>query len=98
MSGHHGYAATRGGGRAPKGKPMPITYAGLTAEMKMVMRAVKDGGDVWGRGEAMCIREIERRFPGLVKITRPMNAPKDGAAKQPYFGAILTDAGRMAII
>jgi hypothetical protein len=97
MSGHYGYGATRGSGRPPRGKPAASSYCGLTAEMKTVMAAIKDGGDVWGYGEARCLREIERRFPGLVTITKAMQAPSDGAKQQPYFGAILTNAGRKAI-
>ena len=97
MQASHGYGATRGSGKAPRGKAMPIGYAGLTAEMKAVMRQIANGGDVWGYGEARCLREVERRWPSLITITKAMNAPKDGAAQQPYYGAILTDAGRKAI-
>lgn len=96
MANTHGYGATRGSGRIARGKPMPA-YAGLTAEMKKVMRAVKDGGDVWGLGEARCLREIKLRWPDLVTITKAMDVPADGAARQPYFGAILTDKGRAAV-
>ena len=69
----------------------------LTAEEKKVMRQIVKGADIWGRYEAGIIRYIEREFPGLVTVTKAMNAPEDGAKQQPYFGAILTLAGLKAI-
>lgn len=71
----------------------------LTADEKRIMAQIIDGGDVWGYIEAKTLRAVERDFPRprLIKITRAKNAPKDGAAHQPYFGAILTAAGRKAL-
>jgi len=56
---------------------------------------VKQGADVWGRADAILYRDLAKL--GLVEITEAMNAPKDGAKKQPYFGCIITPAGRAAL-
>lgn len=69
----------------------------LTKEQIKAMHAVIDGGDVYNRTIAVRLREVERNHPELIKITKPQRAPRDGAASQPYFGAILTAAGIGAI-
>ena len=57
-----------------------------TKEQAKMLRLVKGGADIWGYGEAITCRELEKM--GLVKIVPAMNAPKDGAKRQPYFGCI----------
>ena len=58
----------------------------LSKVEKEVLKSVKEGADVWGYGEAKTCRQLETK--GLVKIVRAMNAPRDGAKQQPYFGCI----------
>lgn len=67
----------------------------LTEEQKTVMCAVGDGADVWGNFEARICRELEKLK--MVRVVKAKNAPKNGAARQPYFGAKLTAAGRQAL-
>ena len=74
-----------------------MTQRKLTVEEKKVMRQIANGADIWEYYEARIIRGIERDLPSLVTITKAMNAPEDGAQRQPYFGAILTPAGLKAI-
>ncbi len=69
----------------------------LTKEQIKAMHAVADGADVYNRTIATRLREVERNRPELIKITKPERAPRNGAAAQPYFGAILTAAGIVAI-
>ena len=64
----------------------------LTEEQRRIMTQIVDGADVYGYGEAMICRQLQRA--DLVRIVKAKNAPKDGAEKQPYFGAKLTAAGR----
>ncbi len=50
------------------------------------------GCDVYGYLEAVFPRRCQRA--GLVRVTRAKDAPKDGAAQQPYFGCVATAKGR----
>lgn len=58
---------------------------------------VRNGADVYGYEPARFFREVSHLNPPLVEIVRPAAAPKNGALRQPYFGAILTAAGRAAL-
>lgn len=71
--------------------------AKLTGEQVVAMTAVKDGADVYSYTTALRLREVERLHPEFIDIGRAMNAPKNGSEQQPYFGAILTAAGKAAI-
>lgn len=53
------------------------------------------GADVWDRSDAAVCRSLEPHK--LVRIVKAKNAPKDGAARQPYFGVKITRAGMKAI-
>lgn len=66
----------------------------LTPEQICVLGLIKEGADVWGYSHASILRDVQRLHPQLLRIVKAKNAPKDGAAKRPYFGAILTKAGR----
>ena len=84
----------------PKARRMPKTQVitrALTAEQREAMRAVWNGADVYSYAVALRLREVQRLFPGFVDIGRAMCAPVNGAEQQPYFGAILTAAGKSAI-
>lgn len=52
------------------------------------------GADVYDRYLAVGFRSMEKETPKMIRIVRPRRAPKDGVAKQPYFGVKLTAAGR----
>ena len=69
----------------------------LTMEQRAAMSAVAHGADVYSYSIAVRLREVQRAFPRLLDIGPAMNSPADGAAQQPYFGAILTARGRTAI-
>lgn len=69
----------------------------LTKEQKTAMHCVIDGADVYNRTIAVRLREVERDHPGYILITNPRRRPRDGAKQQPYFGAILTPMGIVAI-
>lgn len=62
-----------------------------------LMKAIKHGADVYSRSIAMTLRAMASEQPRLVRIMRPRLAPKNGAVRQPYFGAKLTAAGRRAL-
>lgn len=68
----------------------------LTKEHKEAMRAVTHGADVSGYSIARLLREVERHHPELITICKVMG-DYDGAGHVPYFGAILTKAGRRAV-
>lgn len=70
---------------------------GLSAYEREVMQSVSQGADVWGYLEASTLRSIKRRFPEYVQIVQAMEKPS-GEKRQPYFGAILTVAGRKALL
>lgn len=68
----------------------------LTPEQVTAMLQVAYGGDVYNRETAERLREVERNFPHYINIGVARFAPRDGAKKQPYFGAILTASGLKA--
>ena len=69
----------------------------FTADEIAAMALVKDGADVYNYDIANTLRNIERTHPDLIDITHPMMYTGDGADVVPYFGAILTAAGRDAL-
>jgi hypothetical protein len=69
----------------------------LNKAQREAMAAVKDGADVYDYATALRLREVQRAFPGFVDIGPAMAPPTNGTAKQPYFGAILTAAGKAAL-
>jgi hypothetical protein len=69
----------------------------LTKEHREAMAAVRNGADVYSYATALRLREVERAYPDLVDIGPAMNPPPNGADQQPYFGAILTAAGKDAL-
>lgn len=77
---------------APSAKA--VNKIALTPEQVFVLGLIKEGADVWGHAHASVIRDVQRLHPQLMRIVKAKNAQKDGAARQPYFGAILTKAGR----
>lgn len=58
-----------------------------------MFRKLQRGADVFGYGEAMRLRELQRQGSDAFEIT-PRMGQYDGAEQLPYFGAILTNAGR----
>lgn len=84
-----GDVVVRGRQESGQGEQMDITQ-----QEKTVLRAVKNGGDVYDRATAVALRALEKR--GLVTIVRAV-APPTGDKAQPYFGAIATKAGIAAI-
>lgn len=69
----------------------------LTEDEKAALRAVEDGADVYSYALARTLRIIDQRRPGLVDICDPQAYHGDGTDQVPYFGAILTDAGKAAL-
>ena len=68
----------------------------LTKKQKEAMKLVKDGADVSIPAIARELRAVEKKHPELIHIVKPMG-DYDGRGHVPYFGAILTDAGRNAV-
>lgn len=66
----------------------------LTKEQAASIMSVENGADVYAYGIAKDLREVQRATGDtLVKIVKAVNPPENGAAQQPYFGAIATLAG-----
>lgn len=51
------------------------------------------GADIWGYTNAVNLREVQAKAPHLIYIGNAMQKVP-GHMRQPYFGAIATDAGR----
>lgn len=68
----------------------------LTLEEKEAMRLVSDGADVIAHHLAGLLRSVQKKAPALITIT-PVMGEYDGAGRLPYFGAILTPAGRAIV-
>lgn len=75
----------------------PTKLPALTAEQKRAMALVKNGADVYCYGLAGTLRGLQKTHGELISITPAVDPPDDVKAKQPYFGAILTAAGKAAI-
>jgi hypothetical protein len=67
----------------------------FTKSHKKSMRAVANGADVLSPIIARDLRDVQKAHPEFIEITRPMGRY---TVKQhhPYFGAILTSAGKAA--
>ncbi len=68
----------------------------LTGAEKCALLAVRDGADVFGYGLALTLRQIERKVPEYITITKARGNYGDGTGREPYFGAIATAAGILA--
>ena len=67
---------------------------GLTSdEIKELVGIAYTGADVWGYANAMHLRAVQRKAPHLLIIGDAMQKVP-GHMRQPYFGAIATQAGR----
>ena len=69
----------------------------LTNEQIEILRKIKSGADIYDYMTAKILRTIEKNFPSLICITKPMMYQGDGTDQMPYFGAILTKDGKKAI-
>lgn len=69
----------------------------LNLEQAEAILLIEGGADVYGYSLAKSLREMERAKPRAHKkyftITKAMQAPENGAERQPYFGAIATKLG-----
>lgn len=81
--------------RKSKVKSMPRRH--LTGEELAAMALIKGGADVYSYTLAKTLRGVEQRHPDLIDIGKPMQYQGDGTDQVPYFGAILTAAGRDAL-
>jgi hypothetical protein len=69
----------------------------ITEQTKTVMRAIENGADIYGYGDAVILRQLAKESPEMVEITRAKMYKGDGTTQMPYFGAMLTHAGKAAI-
>lgn len=67
----------------------------LTPKQLETLVGIGNGCDVWGYTDAEAARALEK--VGLVKVVKAKFAPRDGAKRQPYFGAKRTAAGTRAV-
>ena len=79
---------------SPQSVVVPVEPTGDGRSMLEYLVSV-EGADVWERAQAGICRALEDRK--LVRIVKAKNAPKDGAARQPYFGVKITRAGMKAV-
>ena len=68
----------------------------LTKKQKEAMKLVINGADVISLDLATELRAVQKNYPSLIRITKRMGK-YDGGRQLPYFGAILTGAGRAAV-
>lgn len=71
---------------------------------KKMIEDLKSGCTVYGYEDAKKIRQLQKEHPDWVdiiddmeKLQRILGVKLDGTKRMPYFGAILTDAGRDAL-
>jgi hypothetical protein len=69
----------------------------LTRDQLKAMREVRAGANVFSPLLARTLRDIEKKAPELLTITKATTAHCDGAGAMPYFGAILTAKGSEAL-
>lgn len=81
---------------AKKLEPVGVTVSkrSMTKVEAQTLLTIKKGADIWGYVEAKILRTIQREVnPDYIWIGKAVDAPKDGAERQPYFGAIATKLG-----
>ncbi len=61
-----------------------------------VMEEITEGAEVFGREEAILLREVQQAHPEWIAITEPMGE-YTGTERMPYFGAILKKEGISAL-
>jgi hypothetical protein len=82
-----------------KKKKIQITKTiALPIDDVILLDFLKCGMDVYSYQLAKRVREFDKKNPGLVEIVPAMEAPKDGAKRQPYFGVITGPRGREFIV
>lgn len=69
----------------------------LTTDEMSALRSVEGGADVYSMDLAMRLREIEKKAPELLTICEPQAYEGDGTDQMPYFGCIVTAAGKKAL-
>lgn len=69
----------------------------LTSMHFSCMAQVRNGADVYSFAIAGALREVQRRWPNWIQIGKAQMYDGDGTDQMPYFGAILTDAGKTAL-
>jgi len=67
----------------------------LTQEQVEVLKSIDGGADIFAHGAATLLRGLERTHPGLLRIVEAQGK-YCAIGPTPYFGAILTAAGRRA--
>lgn len=60
--------------------------------------AVANGADIYNYTDAGVLRQLEREHPEYIDIGEARAYMGDGADQMPYFGAILTRKGRVALL
>jgi hypothetical protein len=68
----------------------------FTQEELLLLMRIAEGADILGLHQAILLRDIKERHPELLIITEPQGNYKT-TEKRPYFGAILTDIGTIAV-
>ena len=74
----------------------------LTKEHLEEMKGIENGATIWGYKNAKLLREIQQFDSDLLTIIDDLqelehieNKVYDGAKRLPYFGAILTERGKV---
>jgi len=75
-------------------KALATAFSTSAAERMELLARIGEGADIWGYTEAQQARQLEKL--GLVRIVEPMADPP-GNERQPYFGVVLTAAGRTTL-
>ena len=65
----------------------------LTTIQQMALRAVRDGGDVYGDDVARTLRQMQSIRPAIIRLCRP-RSDADTNGREPHFGAVATRRGR----
>jgi hypothetical protein len=83
--------------KPPSPQSVVVPVEPLTTEQREMLEYLcgVSGADVWDRPDAGVCRSLEPLK--LVRIVKAKNAPKNGAARQPYFGVKITRAGMKAV-
>lgn len=68
----------------------------MTHEDFHALVVIENGAYIYSMVHALNLREIHKQSPKLLRITDAVDESRPGYERQPYFRAILTNAGRLA--
>lgn len=69
----------------------------ITVDQDLIA-SIENGADIYSRHDAEQLRDLKKKRPDFISICKAKMYKGSGVDKMPYFGAILTNKGREALL